>query len=107
MTPLDGQSTDDLLNALVRGAVADGMEPPHEAAETLDGPVVRSDVLRSRVASYRAAGVPPRRAVELALDDALATVEMAEDLDQSGVVGGLISRSNHADESAGTPEKNG
>lgn len=57
---------------------------------TSDTPVVSNELLHKRIHTYVNAGVPLFKAIELALTDAIETVDTATEHEFTGPVGALI-----------------
>lgn len=80
---------------LVLSVIGSGEHPtvPDDDAELeeCDEPVVTFSLLVSRAETYADEGVPVWTAIELALDDAIETLDAATDQDHTGPVGGLVS----------------
>lgn len=80
--------------AMILAAIAATGETPTTTEMPTDesnSPLVSMSLITQRAEVYIDQGVDVMKAVELALDDAIETIEMAEDQEHHGPVGGLVS----------------
>jgi len=66
-------------------------EPPSEAAENADEPIIPRELVLERAKVYQTKGVASLHAIQLALEDGIKTADQAEDQGHTGPVGGLVS----------------
>lgn len=87
----DEDIDEDTAGIILTSLLEDINATPTPPDET-DEPIVAFELLQQRIRAYTQSGVPITKAIEITLEDAIESIEIAAEHDFSREIGGLTER---------------